>query len=145
MEHPIILDAATGDGPHPDMLSPMDVQLSWLSKIFGLRCHCFMAECVANSAAPVATQASTGATDIWGTYVWFGVVDSETSENLKIPSWGIEYRYQPEGVGFEGYIANETVDDRAGLHGFVDIDLGYDNQLQTHASLYGARLDGVYS
>ncbi len=143
MKQPSILDAAVGDGPHPDMQSPVETQLAWLSKVFGLRCHVFMAEAVQNNIDDPSTQSKT---DIWGNYVWFGRVDSEsTAGNLEIGTWAHEFKLtDPDGMDSGGFTAVRSTDDRAGSRGWMQLDLKYDNQLKTYAKSYGARLDGVY-
>ncbi len=143
VEHPVLLDAATGDGPNPDAQSPIDTQLAWLSRVLGLRCSVFMSEAVTDSTGTIASQAKS---DIWGTYVWFGRVDMESGPgNLQIPTWAHEYVFQPQGSGYEGFIANTTIDERAGLHGVMQLDLGYDNMNKVYAKSYGAKIKGVYA
>jgi hypothetical protein len=143
MKQPSILDAIAGDGPHPDKQSPVETQLGWLSSVFGLRCHVFMAEAVQNNIDDPTTQSKT---DIWGNYVWFGRVDTEsTAGNLEIPTWAHEFKLtDPEGMDRGGFTAVRTVDERAGSRGWMNLDLKYDNQLKVYAKPYGARLDGVY-
>lgn len=142
MRNPIILQAWTGTGPDPDMTMPIGQQLAGLTKVLGLRCSCFMADAVTNSAAAPASQTKS---TIWGNYVWFGRVDTESAPgNLQIPTWAHEFRFQPPGENYEGFIANRTVDERAGLHGMMHLDLGYDSQFKVYAKSYGAKIKGVY-
>lgn len=142
MEHPDILDAATVNGSARDAsLNPV-VQQSYLENVFGMKILIFMADAVANATLPVVSQTKT---PIWGNYVWFGYVDGQAVEgNPDRLTWGKEYIYAPDGEGVEGFIYKETIDQRAGIHGKIHMDLGYDNQFATYAKSYGALLKGVY-
>jgi hypothetical protein len=142
MEHPDILDAATVNGAARDASLKPEVQVAFLENVFGLKVLVFMADAVSNSTLAVASQTKTS---IWGNYVWFGYVDGQAVEgNPDRLTWGKEYIYAPEGEGVEGFIYKETIDQRAGIHGKIHMDLGYDNQFATYAKSYGAKLKSVY-
>lgn len=118
------------------------VTQEYLSMCFGLNVIVSRAKAVTAATAdlPLASQAK-GA--LWGDYVWVGLVDA-TAQGPRVqrPTWGHEYVFTPV-VENQGWIMNETIDERAGLVGKLQLDVGYFNQYKAYGKLYGQILQGV--
>lgn len=141
MINPQILDAGSITASDRDGMSP-SVSIRYLESVFKKRVVVFMAEAVTSATAdlPLASQAKG---QMWGDYVWHGLVNKASQgPRIDLPTWGHQYIFAPV-VDNRGWIMNETIDARSGLTGLIHMDCGYFNQFKKYAYLYGQRLDGI--
>ncbi|MCP4568511.1 MAG: hypothetical protein GY841_13115 [FCB group bacterium] len=142
MINPQILDYGSITAESRDNMTPK-VSIRYLESCFNLRVVIFKSEAVTAATAdlPIASQVKG---EIWGDYIWTGVVNKASQgARMELPTWGHQYIYSPV-TDNRGWIMTETIDQRAGAGvGELKLDLGYYNQYKTYATSYGQRLNGV--
>jgi hypothetical protein len=138
MQHPVIMDYLT------DSVDKSADPLIWAAKlesIFGLKIVLFAADVVADATL---TPASYTKQQIFGNYVVFFNHNPAAGANPDVPTWAKEFVFDVPGLTAEGWLVQQTVDQRAGYTGVMDIDLKYCNQYKVYATSYAGKITGVY-
>lgn len=140
-QHPKLIAAGFPTAPNRSAINPW-ISAEFMQAYFNIqRVIIGMGQKVANSQIPDTVTLG----DFWDDACLLFHHNPAAGANPDVPTWARMFYMSVDGTDAEGWIVKETMDERAGLFGGVNIDVGYYIDFAVYAEELAVRIDGTYS